>query len=317
MLDFLVTFSAIVTGGALVALLFNFFIPRMKNPFALAYNVAVIGFPKSGKTVMITSIFGQLFSDRYLGRGVILRGKDTIERVNKDLELLEIGRLLGPTTDQDIFAYRADIRRGIFPLQREYKVVIGDFPGESSEEFVEDSVEWLHESSYFKWVMEADAFIFVIDIARILTDNDNREYRAMITRAIRAAWQHIYEFHVEGKKNLNRKPLMLVFTKADLLLKYTHKIDVVSTNKGSSTVANNLINEEIMNFGFSQLPEIVRVEQREIQDEIKIVEELYREIIAYLHLQTSNFGCFFVSHFVMDENGRLGIPALTEKLLPK
>lgn len=186
---------------------------RLKQTMPIAYNVAVVGFPRSGKTVLITSIFGQIFLDRFLSKKVILRTKATIERVNRDLEQLELGKALGPTSDQDLFAYRADIKRGGFPLQRTYKVEIGDFPGEDTEEFSEKQSRWLHETAYFKWVMEADSFLFIIDLAHALADENPSEYKAKMTKAIRAAWQHLVEYHVEGKKDLKKKPVLLVFTK--------------------------------------------------------------------------------------------------------
>ena len=93
-----------------------------------AYSIAVIGYPKSGKTFLITAVFGELFSGRLFDIKTVPRGQETIERINRDLEALAIGRSLGPTTDQDLFAYRADITRGHSLFVRKYKVEIGDFP---------------------------------------------------------------------------------------------------------------------------------------------------------------------------------------------
>lgn len=288
-----------------------FALHRFRQTLPIAYNVAVVGFPKSGKTTLITSVFSQLFSDRFLSNKVILRTKATIERVNRDLERLELGKALGPTTDQDLFAYRADIKRGSLLFRRVYKVEIGDFPGEDSKDFSEKEVEWLHETSYFKWVMEADAFIFIIDLAHVLSDEKQKAYRANITKAIRAAWQNLFEYHIEGRKDLRRKTVLLVFTKADLLVA---KEKMVS--QGNSI--ENYIEKEIMKLGFGdKLPDIIKVKKQEINELMKPIISDYDEIIGYLNSQTASFHYLTVSHFAKDEEGRHGIPELVRKILPR
>jgi len=120
--------------------------------------------------------------------------------------------MVGPTTDQDLFAYRTDIIRGKFFKQR-YKVEIGDFPGEDSKKLTEQFGDWFHETPYFKWAIEADAFVFIIDIAEILNDESAKQYAARIAQAIRAAWQRLSEYHLEGNKNRRQKHVLVVFTK--------------------------------------------------------------------------------------------------------
>jgi len=120
------------------------------------------------------------------------------------LAKLELGKTLGPTTDQDLFAYRIDIIRGKIFKQR-YKVEIGDFPGEDSQKLTEQFGDWFHETPYFKWAMEADAFVFIIDVAEIFNEDSAKQYAARIAQAIRAAWQRLSEYHLEGNKNRRQK----------------------------------------------------------------------------------------------------------------
>jgi hypothetical protein len=174
---------------------------------------------------------------------------------------LELGKAFGPTSDQDLFAYRADIKRGGFPLQRTFKFEIGDFPGEDTREFSEKQAKWLHETTYFKWVMEADSFLFIIDLAHVLADKDPNEYKANMTSAIRAAWQHLVEYHVEGRKDLRRKPVLLVFTKADLLARI---VGIPSENDSKFPD----IQQKIMELGFGEkLPKIISCKKTDIDEQ--------------------------------------------------
>lgn len=274
-----------------------------------AYNIAVIGFPQSGKTTLITTIFGELFAGNILGINTVPRGQETIERVNEDLKKLEIGKALGPTTDQDLFAYRADIKIGNFPFQKKYKVEIGDFPGEDSKQFNEKFGEWFHHTPYFKWAMEADAFIFIVDLAQEFKDSSSNEYKAQMAQSIRAAWQHLMEYHIEGKKSLMGKPVSLVFTKADLEQRLNK---IKTTNK-----SNNPITEAIMKLGFGDtLPEPIEI-PKYYEDELRHIENKYKDIGDYLRKNSRSFSSVFVSPIAYSEDGKLGIKKLLKTILPR
>ena len=281
-----------------------------RGALPIAYNVGVIGFPKSGKTTLITSMFGELFSNKILASTIVPRGSETIERVNADLERLAIGKALGPTKDQDLFAYRIDILRRSTLFPRKYKVEIGDFPGEDSQLFYEQFGDWLHHTPYFKWVMEADAFIFIIDIASFLADTETGDYKATMTKAIRASWQHLLEYHIEGNKELRLKPVVLAFTKADLLFALDEDI--------SDTRKNDDLHHKIMALGFGdKLPQPVAIKSHKLNYLSERVVDSFSEIINYLKNNSRHFDTVFVSHFAYDDNGRLGIRKLLEDILPK
>lgn len=232
------SFLGAVAIGALITValgIITSFLGRSRLP--IAYSIAVVGFPRSGKTSLITAMFGELFAGRYLRYQVFPRGETTIERINRDLELLELGKSLGPTTDQDLFAYRADVVGGAVVFPAVYKVEIGDFPGEDSAEFAERFSDWFHQTPYFKWVMAADAFIFVVDLGCVIDNDSTHEYVARLSRAVRAAWQRLQENHLQGERSLSWKPVALVFMKADLF-GTSRKID--DTDERERAMAENV-----------------------------------------------------------------------------
>ena len=280
--------------GAVATLIVAFFAARiMRQRLPVAYRVAVLGFPRSGKTTLITAMFGEMFARRLVGYNVHPRGESTIERVNADLENLELGRSLGPTTDQDLFGYRADliVRGGIFP--RIFKVEIGDFPGEDTVKFAEDFGDWFHQMPYFKWAMEADAFILVVDVAAIRGGDSAAPNVARISRAIRAAWQKLQEHHLEGARRLGFKPVALVVMKADLL------------ETGTAVKGEGRSREQI------------QVERGALMFEENRIVELFGDLLAYLRSQARVFRVIFASAFVLDKSGRLGVNELLRFILPR
>jgi hypothetical protein len=304
----------IIGGGVFGIMAIYLFISSeffKKHTLPRAYSIAVIGFPQSGKTCLITSMFGELFANRIAGVMTVPRGKETIERINRDIAKLEIGQSLGPTTDQDLFAYRAEIVLRDFPFKKRYKVEIGDFPGEHSKKFTEQLGEWFHESNYFKWAMEADAFIFVVDLAHVLCPQERDEYIAGMKKAIRAAWHHLLEYHLAGKKNIRRKRMVLAFTKADLLVTSEQEIPRESSGRGE------MVTEHVMKLGFGDtLPNPFHVE--ELSKEItSSIEEKFNDLIRHLRGQCRFLETVFVSAVAYDKNGRLGIRRLLGVLLPR
>ena len=222
----------------------------------------------------------------------------------KHIAKLEIGKAVGPTTDQDLFAYRTDMIRGNFLFKQRYKVEIGDFPGEDSEKFTEQFGDWFHETPYFKWVMEADAFIFIVDIAQVLDEQSAKQYSAKITQATRAAWQLLNEYHLEGNKNLRKKPILLVFTKSDLFGITSH------------AVQEDAVLKKISQLGFEEIPEAREIEFKKLKEGITYTEQLFSNLISYLDRESNKFDYIFVSCFSYLNNRKLGIDELVEKILP-
>jgi len=297
-----------ILGGIITSIVMLLTARLSRRKLPVAYSVAVVGFPRSGKTTLITAMFGELFAARILGYSVFPRGESTIERINSDLEKLELGKSLGPTKDQDLFAYRADVIREGFPFSRSYKVEIGDFPGEDSIAFTENYGDWFHQTPYFRWVMEADAFIFVVDLAHALNPVSSREYSARISSAVRAAWQRLQENHFQGERTAFLKPVALVFMKADLLGERA-EVDAAS--------ASDEIDFRIMELGSGGRRYRVEVGDVLLQEGRQHVELLFSELLGYLASQARNFKVIFASAFAYRNGRRLGIPELLAFILPR
>ena len=116
---FIISALAIFVGLVSV-LFFQFFIQKYSVPWS--YNVAIVGFPRSGKTTLLISLFGEIFAGMILPIRITPKGTKTIERINESLEMLKKGQALGPTKDQDRFAFRADLTIKRFPFPHTYMV---------------------------------------------------------------------------------------------------------------------------------------------------------------------------------------------------
>ena len=120
----------------------------------------------------------------------------------------------------------------------------GDFPGERSEEYVKESERRygreehrsvgeqallgeddaaLFDGEFFRWVLECDAIIFVVDVAQYLSSKARRrqdpaqldDYAVTVSQAYIRAWSYIVDARREGGEA--REPIVvLAFTKSDL-----------------------------------------------------------------------------------------------------
>ena len=297
-LNYLSNQGVAVLAGAVVSAAISIYaslVARKKLP--LAHNVAVVGYPRSGKTTLITALFAEIFSRNISSISITPRGEETIKRINDDIARLESGRELGPTTDQDLFAYRAEMLTGKSIFAKRYKIEIGDFPGEDSKELATKEVEWLHELPYFKWVLNADAFIFIIDSANIAFEENPLDYRSKITSSFRAAWQKLKDHHYDGMKGLLNKPVVIVFSKLDLLVG-----NMSSSNKSTNRVP------EVKSFTEEQLEPV----------KCKLMND-YNDLIRYFKSETKQFNVVFSSSFAKDQKDgvRVGAKKLLGSVLPR
>jgi GTPase SAR1 family protein len=261
-----------------------------------SYRIAVLGFPRTGKTTLITALFAYLFREGVRGASIVPRGDETIQRINADMEQLELGRPIGPTTDQDVFAYRAEVRVPSVLTSRRYKLEIGDFPGESTVTFTEQYGDWLHRTKYFEWAISADAFMFVLDTGSILSDQTG-EYVARQKRAFRAAWQRLQEHYLEGSADLAKRPLILVFSKADFLL----------------LPRSELRWPEVL----KKIPSMVSVDEARIDHEALDLRSRFADLIEYFERESRRFAIVFASVFVDVDGERLGVPRIARYIMPR
>jgi predicted YcjX-like family ATPase len=280
-LDLLNNTSAIALG-ALLSAIASWIFARRTIP--RSHRVAVIGFPQAGKTSLIVSVFAYYFRRGVRGAAIIPRGEETIRRVNMHMAEMESGKGVSPTRDQDLFAFRAEIhRRSVIPLlESRYKLEIGDFPGEQSEEFIESKHPWLHNTNYFEWAMGADAFIFVVDAAKVI--NFGPEYVSHQKSAFRAAIQRIEESHIDGKRGLKDKSAVLVYSKADVVLELAQK--------GS-----------LRDYQAKQLK--------------SSLDEQFRDLIEYFQRSIPTFKTVVTSVLDTDSERRLGIDEVANLILPR
>ena len=275
-----------------------------------SYRIAVIGFPKVGKTTLITILFRQLLNGERREHVFIMpRGSSTIDKINDDYAKLDMNKKLAPTTDQDLFAYRFDMERGKWFKQR-YKIEIGDFPGEDSEQFAKDYDNKFHKTPYFKWMMEADAFMIIFDIADLLQNEKiAKKNKTDFDSAIRSAWQHVAEYHSEGKRNLKDKPVVLVFAKSDLF----NLLD-------ETMVLGDVVSKKVQQWGFYEIPDVREMDNEKLKNGKKLAKEQFADLINYFNSESNQFNIVFASAFSgagdSNKNKRLGMKELTEKILP-
>jgi GTPase SAR1 family protein len=251
----------------------------------VSHRVAIIGFPRTGKTSLITALFEYYFRRGARGVAIAPRGEETIERINDNIARLQTRREILPTTDQDVFAYRADVLSA-----RRYKLEIGDFPGEDTIKFAEQYGGWLHSTPYFKWAVSADAFIFVIDFGVLLKPSPEEEV-ARHERAFRAAWQRLREQHLDGTADLSAKSVTLVFTKVDLLARQLY-----SDHVGDVEV---LIHQHVLDRANA------------------IAHRYFSNLIEYFSSESIRFDIVYTCVFTGLKGERQGVPELAMKILPK
>jgi len=127
----LITFSGAVVGAILAILIVG------NRRFKFSHKIAVIGFPRSGKTTLIAMLFSELISSE-MARRIRVSGSETTRRITEYYHRILSGKNVGPSSDEDVFSYRFEYRASIFPFyRRNFDVEIVDFPGEYSSRLAE------------------------------------------------------------------------------------------------------------------------------------------------------------------------------------
>ena len=281
----------------------NFWMKEYSLP--KSYYVAIVGFPKSGKTTLITCLFDEAFKGN-LPIKFTPRGEQTIEYVNKNISLLEQGFAVGPTADQDRFSFRTDIIVRKFPPQI-YRTEFGDFPGGDSKKFIEEYGTWLHKTEFFKWVIDADAIIFVIDLAEYLSSEQHRiSYVSKMKTSIRAAWQHYKDLNEHRRNRIRRNPVILAFTKSDLLTIDANKYSALSyENKISSLGSGN------------KVPKLSEIDPGRLTSGVHNVTTDFNDLISYLTNEVNSMHVIFCSCFNMFNGKRQGLSELIKSIFYK
>jgi GTPase SAR1 family protein len=294
--------GAVFAIGASLVFFYVYYLLDLRNT-ASPYVIAIVGFPKSGKTTLIISLFGEVFAGKMATINKLTpHGKSTIERVNEGLALLRQKKALGPTGDQTRFGFRGDLELGRAFNRKKYKIEFGDFPGEDTIKYLNDHGPWLHNTEFFSWVMESDAMIFVIDLGRYLENYPSEKFIADTTSAFRAALQTYLDAPSDNSKR-NSHPLVLAFSKSDLLTR-----DEINVNN----IAN--IAEE----GFRDyLPSTITIDNHRLDFWEKQVVHDFADLINYLDEEMVYFRFVFTSCLGTQDGRLLGFEELIAGLFPK
>ncbi len=159
---------------------------------------------------------------------ISVSGSETIDRLSAYLNLLGSGLEVGPTADNDVFAYRYLVSKpflGIVP--RKYDVEVADFPGEYTEDFSDGNssnsyATGIFRKQFYSWVVRADRLLFTIDSAAYLEstirgesgarDNHINKIEIQIKNAVLILKQELLD------EKLYLRPSLLVFAKCDCFL---------------------------------------------------------------------------------------------------
>jgi GTPase SAR1 family protein len=298
-----------VTLGIIIAAILFYGIQRYLNStLPISHSVALVGLPRSGKTTIITSLFGEIFARKTLYKDfqASLTGESTIKRVNSDLARLERGLTLGPTEDQSTFAYKTKITLTRFFVTRTYKIEFGDFPGEYSKDFLDSQFDLIQSEEFFKWVLSADAIIFVVDLGPYLDLNKRKKYVAEMSASIRSAWQKILNAHEDGERVARKMPVAMVFSKVDLEERI-RKIESVSD-----------IQSLIAKLGYGdESPEPIVLDSVITKRLEAEVEKSFTDLLNFLRDETKYFTIVHTSCFGFANENRLGLFELLKAILPK
>ncbi len=195
------------------------------------------------------------------------------------------------------------MQRARFPFPITYLVEFGDFPGGGSQEYYQpyDS-PWLHTSEFFKWVVDSDAMVFVIDLAQYLIART--DYVAKTSSAFRAAWQRFIDDNRYRTRQIRQHPLVVVFTKADLL--------AVREDLEPGT-----FQKQIAELGFGEfVPPIRELQSDALENMTNRASTDFTELLEYLRTETSNFHVVFTSSFGLADGKRFGLATMLDAVLP-
>ncbi|MGD0499306.1 MAG: hypothetical protein ABSC23_12815 [Bryobacteraceae bacterium] len=212
--------GALSTAGAVVACIFvltvyGYLFSRVVNRHPTTFSISLLGYPYTGKTVYLTTLFDLLQRASAPGIRFSPYGRETIEQVADNLMALYSGKWLPPTPAGTVFFYRANATIGVGFGRSRYKVEIGDYAGEQIGELNPVDVRWLHKSDYFKYVIQSDGIMLMVDSSMLASGDPARIEEAQ--NGFIAAFQILAEEKGAVDNRRLRAPVALMFMKTDLL----------------------------------------------------------------------------------------------------
>jgi len=184
-----------------------------ENPTPL--QVALVGGPRSGKTVFLSVLFNELQVAKTDRISFQPYGRETIEMVGENINCLNAGQWLVPTTKDSVFFFRANAIVGRSLLSKKFTVEIGDYAGERIDEFDSSSEEWLHRTEYFKYAVGCDIIFLAIDAEKLAFAPPS--VTARMENQLVAAFQVLLDEKGVVPNERMRAPVALLILKSDLL----------------------------------------------------------------------------------------------------
>jgi len=212
--DILTTVGAVAATVAFLAA-YGYLFARLINRHPSTFSISLLGYPNTGKTVYLTTLFDLL--QRASGPGIRFSpyGRETIEAVSNNLMALYTGNWLPRTPAGTVFFYRANATIGTGLFRSRYKVEIGDYAGEQIGELNPADERWLHKSDYFKYVIQSDGVMLMVD-SEVLVSADDAKVEEMQNGFI-AAFQILAEEKGAVDNRRLRAPVALMFMKSDVM----------------------------------------------------------------------------------------------------
>ena len=157
---------------------------------------------------------------------------------------------------------------------------------------------WKHDSEFFNWVKNANAFVFVVDLGHYFIDKNT--YIAEVSKSLRSAWQKIIELNDNQIVKISKYPVVLIFNKADILL-YP---DYFSPSQ-----------IEDLAFSKDKLPELKYSNIEESMTK-EIIDD-FDNLINFFQVNCKNFSFNFYSSFLADKyEYRRGLSDICNHIFP-
>ena len=175
----------------------------------------------------------------------------------------------------------------------------------------------LFDAEFFRWILECDALVFVVDVAQYLKDRARRQehsgrgptgetdYAVEVSQAYIRAWSYIVDARGEGGEE--REPIVvLAFTKSDLF-----DVDPQRSEHGGSLEAM------MATLGFEEpLPETREISRPKFEDGKRQCDEDFGELIRFLEGQSRTFHSVYTGSLALMDGQRLGVERLFKSVLP-
>jgi len=215
----------LVLSLVLCITVFVIFIIRTFKVNNKSLTIALLGFPRIGKTVFLTVLFNELQKVKSDTINFLPYGNETVEKVTRDISSLQRGEWLPKTEVNQFFYYRATTTIGNL-IKRSYKLEIGDFAGERFNDLSDRQFNWLHRDVYFDYTTQSDA-IFLAISAEIF--NDEYERIEVINSTI-ASLNILSQKKGYTDSQKMKEPICLLILKSDILYEKDkgYYLDVIS-----------------------------------------------------------------------------------------